>query len=42
LNPAVSLEPPIPPLSEIDPPTVDVTQLNGPKVIELMQEAGLL
>ena len=42
LNPAISLEPPIPALSEIDPPAVDVTDLNGPKVIELMQEAGLL
>ena len=42
LNPSVSLDEPIPPLSEIEPPSVDVTKLNGPKVIELMQEAGLL
>jgi iron(III) transport system substrate-binding protein len=30
------------PLSELSPPTVDVTTLNGPKVVELMQQAGLL
>ncbi|MEO8556348.1 MAG: iron ABC transporter substrate-binding protein, partial [Actinomycetota bacterium] len=30
------------PLSELTPPTVDVTTLNGPKVVEMMQQAGLL
>lgn len=30
------------PLSELDPPTVDIGQLNGPKVVTLMQQAGLL
>ena len=30
------------PLGELSPPTVDVTTLNGPKVVELMQQAGLL
>ena len=30
------------PLSELSPPTVDLTTLNGPKVVELMQQAGLL
>ena len=30
------------PLSELSPPTVDVTTLNGPRVVELMQQAGLL
>ena len=30
------------PLAELDPPTVDVAKLNGPKVVELMQGAGLL
>lgn len=30
------------PLSEIDAPEVDITNLNGPKVVELMQNAGLL
>ncbi|HJR89067.1 MAG TPA: iron ABC transporter substrate-binding protein [Aeromicrobium sp.] len=42
LNRSVSLKPPVRPLAELEPPTVDVTKLNGPKVIELMQEAGLL
>lgn len=30
------------PLAELDPPTIDVAKLNGPKVVELMQDAGLL
>ena len=30
------------PLSELDPPTVEVSTLNGSKVVELMQQAGLL
>jgi iron(III) transport system substrate-binding protein len=30
------------PLTELSPPTVDVTSLNGPKVVDLMQQAGLL
>jgi iron(III) transport system substrate-binding protein len=30
------------PMSELQPPTVDIAKLNGPKVIELMQTAGLL
>ena len=30
------------PLSELSPPTVDPGTLNGPKVVELMQQAGLL
>ncbi len=30
------------PLSELSPPTVELTTLNGPKVVELMQQAGLL
>ena len=30
------------PLSELTPPTVDLATLNGPKVVELMQQAGLL
>jgi iron(III) transport system substrate-binding protein len=30
------------PLSELTPPTVQVSDLNGPKVVELMQQAGLL
>jgi iron(III) transport system substrate-binding protein len=30
------------PLAELDPPVVPVASLNGPKVVQLMQEAGLL
>jgi iron(III) transport system substrate-binding protein len=30
------------PLTELDPPVVPVASLNGPKVVQLMQEAGLL
>lgn len=30
------------PLSELTPPKVDVATLNGPKVVQLMQKAGLL
>ena len=30
------------PLAELNPPTVDVASLNGPKVVQLMQQAGLL
>ena len=30
------------PLSELNPPVVNVSTLNGPKVVELMQQAGLL
>lgn len=30
------------PLSEIDAPELDIAKLNGPKVVEMMQKAGLL
>jgi len=30
------------PLTELSPPIVPVAALNGPKVVELMQQAGLL
>lgn len=30
------------PLSELDPPVIDIAMLNGPKVVELMRTAGLL
>ncbi len=30
------------PLAELDPPDVDIATLNGPRVVELMQQAGLL
>ncbi len=38
----VAANPELKPLSELDPPAVDIGSLNGPQVIELMQEAGLL
>jgi iron(III) transport system substrate-binding protein len=42
LNPAVPLGRAVKPLNELDPPNVDVSDLNGPKVVSLMQEAGFL
>ncbi|HEY0449595.1 iron ABC transporter substrate-binding protein [Actinophytocola sp.] len=38
----VPANPALKPLAELDPPTIDVAKLNGPKVVELMQNAGLL
>ncbi|MFJ2033622.1 iron ABC transporter substrate-binding protein [Streptosporangium sp. NPDC087985] len=38
----VPTNPQLKPLSELDPPDVELSSLNGPKVIELMQQAGLL
>ncbi|GLY64898.1 iron ABC transporter substrate-binding protein [Amycolatopsis taiwanensis] len=38
----VNPNPRLKPLSELDPPAVDMSKLNGPKVVELMQQAGLL
>jgi iron(III) transport system substrate-binding protein len=34
--------PELKPLNELEAPTVELSSLNGPKVVELMQEAGLL
>jgi iron(III) transport system substrate-binding protein len=42
LNPQVTLDRDVRPLSELQPPAVDVSDLNGPKVVSLMQEAGFL
>jgi iron(III) transport system substrate-binding protein len=42
LNPDVSLAPPVKPFAELEPPRVDASTLNSEKVIELMQDAGLL
>ena len=42
LNPEVDLGRGVKPLSELEPPDVDVSTLNGPKVVEMMQEAGFL
>lgn len=38
----VAAHPSLKPLSELDPPAVDISQLNAPMVIELMQKVGLL
>ena len=42
LNPAVTLGRGVPGLDELDPPEVDLASLNGPEVVDLMQEAGFL
>jgi iron(III) transport system substrate-binding protein len=42
INSAVPPNSAIKPLTELDPPQIEVSTLNGPKVIEMMQQAGLL
>jgi iron(III) transport system substrate-binding protein len=42
LNPQVDLGRGVKPLSELEPPAVDISSLDGPKVVEMMQEAGFL
>lgn len=42
LSPDVPTNPALKPLSELEPPTIDIAELNGPKVVELMTQAGLL
>jgi iron(III) transport system substrate-binding protein len=42
LNPEVSLDPPVRPFTELEPPRIDVATLNSEPVTELMQEEGLL
>ena len=42
LNPEASLDPAVKPFDELEPPAIDPATLNGPKVTELMTEAGLL
>lgn len=42
LNPEVDLGRGVKGLDELSPPDVSVSELNGPKVVELMQEAGFL
>jgi iron(III) transport system substrate-binding protein len=37
-----SSSPRLKPLTELDPPAVELGTLNGPRVVELMQQAGLL
>ncbi|QBR92021.1 extracellular solute-binding protein [Nocardioides euryhalodurans] len=42
LNPEATLDPAVKPFDELEPPEIDPATLNGPKVTELMTEAGLL
>ncbi len=42
LNPAVTLDPSVKPLSELQPPTVGISDLDAAKVVDLMTEAGFL
>jgi iron(III) transport system substrate-binding protein len=42
LNPEVPANSAIKPIDELEPPAVEVSGLNGPVVIEMMQQAGLL
>lgn len=42
LNPEVPTNPRLKPLRELSIPEVDIAKLNGPQVIDLMQQAGLL
>jgi iron(III) transport system substrate-binding protein len=42
LRPGAALPDTVKPFSELQPPTVDYASLNGPQVIELMQEVGFL
>jgi iron(III) transport system substrate-binding protein len=42
LNPDVSLDPPVKPFDELEPPRLDPSTLNSAKVIDLMQDAGML
>ncbi len=42
LNPKAEANPKLKPLDELDAPSIDISGLNGPKVVELMQQAGLL
>jgi len=42
VNSAVPANPRLKPFAELAPPNVDTAKLNGPEVIQLMQDAGLL
>jgi iron(III) transport system substrate-binding protein len=42
VNPQVPANPKLKPLADLEAPTVDLAQLNGPKVVDLMTRAGLL
>jgi iron(III) transport system substrate-binding protein len=38
----VAANPALPPLDQLDAPAIEESTLNGPEVIDLMTEAGLL
>jgi iron(III) transport system substrate-binding protein len=42
LRPGATLPDQVKPFSELQPPTIDYAALNGPQVIEMMQEVGFL
>ncbi len=42
LNPKATPNPKLKPIADLDAPIVDITTLNGAKVISLMQQAGIL
>lgn len=42
INPAATPNPKLKPIAELDAPAIDITTLNGAKVVSLMQQAGLL
>lgn len=42
LNPAVTLDPSVQPFTELQPPTVAVSELDGDKVVEMLSDAGLV
>lgn len=42
VHPEATLDPAVKPFDELEPPAIDPATLNGPKVTELMTEAGLL
>ncbi|MFL6055429.1 MAG: iron ABC transporter substrate-binding protein [Actinoallomurus sp.] len=42
ISPQIPTNPKLKPLGQLSPPAIDIATLNGPKVISLMQQAGLL
>jgi iron(III) transport system substrate-binding protein len=42
LNPKVPANSAVKPFAELDPPPIEISKLNGPEVVDLMQGAGLL
>ncbi len=42
LDGETQLDPAVKPFDELQPPTIDVSELNGPTVIQMMQDVGLI